>query len=199
MRDHLGQCPKTNREKYEGVTMKTVVRKVLAVASALLLFDCIASESTNSVSEADLWVFFRSIEREGTNFVLTTRRSFLYSVDGKDDRDDKFSKPGEKIILPEGSELVAVGRHRSMRFLPLASTNGCKGFRISQRTNHRGVVRIGLAHLVPTDEAPDSSVVEKGSAASEGKRAMVNSTGAPENESEQKCLKGLVLHPCEEQ
>ena len=63
--------------------MKTVVRKVLAVASALLLFDCVASESTNSVSEADLWVFFKSIEREGTNFVLTARRSFLYSIDEK--------------------------------------------------------------------------------------------------------------------
>ena len=179
--------------------MKPIVKKVLAAASAMLLFDSIASESTNSVSEADLWVFFRSIEREGTNFVLTARRSFLYSIDGKDDRDDKFSKPGEKIILPEGSELVAVGRHRSMRFLPLARTNGCKGFRISQRTNHRGVVKIGLAHLMPTDETPGSSGGEKGNAASEEKRAMVKSAGAPEKEAEQKCLKGLVLHTCEEQ
>ena len=178
--------------------MKTVIIKMLAVASALLMFNCLASVTTNSVSEADLWVFFRSIEREGTNFVLTARRSFLYSIDGKNDLDDKFSKVGEKIILPEGSELVAVGRHRSTKFLPLARTNGCKGFRISQRTNHRGVVKIGLAHLVPADALPDSSGGEKGSAAPEGNRAMVKSAGAPEKGAERKCLKGLTLLPCEE-
>lgn len=178
--------------------MKTVVRKVLAVASALLLFDCIASESTNSVSEADLWTFFSSIEREGTNFVLTARRSFVYLINAKDPSDNKFSKVGEKIILPEGSELVAVERHRTMRFSPTTRKNGRKGFRISQRTNHRGVVKIGLAHLVPADALPDSSCGEKGNAEPERNRAMPKSAGTPEKGAERKCLKGLTFLPCEE-
>ena len=178
--------------------MKTVIAKMLTVTSALLMFNGLASVTTNSVSEADLWTFFSSIEREGTNFVLTARRSFLYSVDGKNDLDDKFSKVGEKIILPEGSELVAVERHHTMRFSPTTGKNGRKGFRILRRACHRGVVKIGLAHLLPADEAPDSSGGEKGIAAPEGNRAMPKSAGTPEKGTEKKCLKGLALLPCEE-
>ena len=183
----------------KGVTMRNVVKKAFVVASALLLLDCVASESTNSVSEVDLCVFFKSIESEGTNFVLTTRRSFLYSVNEDTPDDRKFCKAGEKIVLSEGSELVAVDRHHTMRFSPATKRNGRKGFRILQRINYRGVGRTGLAYLVQTDETPGSSGGEKGNTASEGKRAMVKSTGAPGKEAEQKCLKGLVLHPCEEQ
>ena len=179
--------------------MKTVIIKMLAVASALLLFDCAALESTNRVSETDLSCFFESIERKGTNLVLVARWSFLYSIDGKDDRDDKFSKAGEKIILPEGSKLVVVERHHSMVFSPMNEDNGRKGFRISHRKSHRrGVATTDLAYLLPADETSDSSGGEKGSAAQEGKRAMAKSSGAPEKGAEKKCLKGLTLLPCEE-
>ena len=178
--------------------MKTVIIKMLAVASDLLMFNCLASVTTNSVSEADLWTFFSSIEREGTNFVLTARRSFLYSIDGKNDLHDKFSKVGEKIMLSEGSELVAVERHHSMRISPAIRKNGRNGFRILRRACHRGTVKIGLAHLVPADEMLDSSGGEKGSAAPEGNRTMAKSAGAPEKGAEKKCLKGLTLLPCEE-
>ena len=178
--------------------MKHFIVSIVVSIIALISFPCIASEHHGMVTEADLWVFFNSIEREGTNFVLTARRSFLYSVDGKDDWDDKFSKAGEKIILPEGSELVAVERHRSMKFSPTTRKNGRKGFSISQRTNHRGVVKIGLAHLLPADETPDPSGGEKGIAAPEGNRAMPKSAGTPEKGAERKCLKGLTLLPCEE-
>jgi len=179
--------------------MKPIVKKVLAVASALLMFNCLASVTTNSVSEADLWTFFSSIEREGTNFVLTTRRSFLYSVNENNPDDRKFCKVGEKIMLSEGSELVAVERHHSMRISPATRKNGRNGFRILRRACHRGTVKIGLAHLVPADEMLDSSGGEKGSAAPEGNRAMPKSAGTPEKGAERKCLKGLVLLPCEEQ
>ena len=178
--------------------MKTVIIKMLAVASALLMFNGLASVTTNSVSEADLWAFFSSIEREGTNFVLTARWSFLYSVNENNPGDRKFCKAGEKILLSEGSELVAVERHHSIRFSPTTRKNGSKGFRILRRAGDRGVVKIGLAHLVPADEAPDSSGGEKGSAAPEGNRAMPKSAGVPEKGAEKKCLKGLTLLPCEE-
>ena len=178
--------------------MKTVIARMVTVTSALLMFNCLASVTTNSVSEADLWTFFSSIEREGTNFVLTARRSFVYLINAKDPSDNKFSKVGEKIILPEGSELVAVERHHTMRFSPTTGKNGRKGFRIRRRACHRGVVKIGLAHLLPADETSDSSGGEKGSAAPEGNRAMPKSAGTPEKGAERKCLKGLTLLPCEE-
>ncbi|MCR5753054.1 MAG: hypothetical protein K6G91_13965 [Kiritimatiellae bacterium] len=183
--------------------MKTVFRKVLAVASALLLFDCVASESTNSVSEADLWVFFKSIEREGTNFVLTARRSFLYSIDEKNPGDNKFSKAGERIILPEGSELVAVERHHSLKFTPMSMKDGRKGLRVFRRGwSPRKGVTTRAANMVHADEKSDSSGEgeDKVIAASGGNRAIVKSAGAPEKGTEtKKCLKGLVLLPCEEQ
>ena len=181
--------------------MKTVVRKVLAVTSALLLLDSVAAESTNSVSEADLSCFFESIERKGTNLVLTARWSFLYSIDGKDDRDDKFSKAGEKIILPEGSELVVVERHHSLKFTPMSMKDGRKGLRVFRRGwSPRKGVTTRAANLVHADEKSGASGENNGVSKTEGKHAMLKAdVVAGEKPDEKKCLKGLTLLPCEDQ
>lgn len=203
----MGQCPKAKGKlRNKGVTMKTVIKKVLVVTSALLVFNCDALESTNNVSETDLSCFFESIEREGTNYVFTARWSFRYSVNENNPDDRKFCKAGEKIMLSEGSELVVVERHHTLKFSPTTRKNGRKGFRISQRKSHRTVRGTSLAYLVPADEQEGSSGGEKDgssggekeSAVPKGKRAMVKSAGAPEEETEHKCLKGLTLLPCEE-
>ena len=178
--------------------MKCLIASIAIPIVVLISFPCIASEPKGMVSEEDLSCFFELIERKGTNLVLTARWNFLYLLNAKNPGDHKFSKAGEKIILPEGSELVVVERHHSIRFSPTTGKNGRKGFRILRRASNRGVVKIGLAHLVPADEAPDSSCGEKGNAAPDGNRAMVKSAGAPEKGAEKKCLKGLTLLPCEE-
>ena len=178
--------------------MKCLIASIAIPIVVLISFPCIASEPKGMVSEEDLSCFYESIERNGTNLVLTARWNFLYLLNAKNPGDHKFSKAGAKIILPEGSELVVVERHHSIRFSPTTGKNGRKGFSILLRASKRGVVKIGLAHLVPADEAPDSSGGEKGSAAPEGNRAMPKSAGTPEKGAERKCLKGLTLLPCEE-
>ena len=74
-------------------------RQVLSVVLSLTFFASLASEGKRTVSEADMSGFFKSIERDGTNILFTARRRFIYTITGKDENDDKFSKPGETIVL----------------------------------------------------------------------------------------------------
>ncbi len=180
---------------------KTVVVIIFALAS----FVCMASNPIASVSDADLSGFFESIERKGTNIVLTTHRGggrFVYAINGVNEKDEKVSGYGETITLPENSELQIYERHLSLKFSPLSEKGEIRGFRVSLKKDFRsmrgGNLTTNYAYMVYLDEKPDSSGGEKGSAAPGGNRAMVKSTGVPEKGAEKKCLKGLTLLPCEE-
>ncbi len=183
--------------------MKCLIASIAIPIVVLISFPCIASEPKGMVSEEDLSCFFELIERKGTNLVLTARWNFLYLLNAKNPGDHKFSKAGEKIILPEGSELVVVERHHSLKFTPMSMKDGRKGLRVFRRGwSPRKGVTTRAANMVHADEKSDSSGEgeDKVIAASGGNRAIVKSAGAPEKGTEtKKCLKGLVLLPCEEQ
>ena len=177
-------------------------KRIMAVVSAFMTFICMASESETAVSEVDLRGFFESIERKGTNILLTTHGGggrFVYKVG---DSKRKVSEYGETITLPENSELKIFEHHHSLTFSPLSEQGGRRGFRISFRKDLRwrrgGNLSTNYAYMVYLDEKPDSSGGEKGTAAPEGKRATAQSAGAADKGAEKKCLKGLTLLPCEE-
>ncbi|MCR5750755.1 MAG: hypothetical protein K6G91_02225 [Kiritimatiellae bacterium] len=178
-----------------------VYQKILVAALVLMSVICIAAGSTANVSDADLMGFFESIERKGTNIVLTTHGGggrFVYRINGSK---RKVSDYGETIVLPENSELKIIERHLSLTFSPMSERDGRKGFHLSLKKDFRsmcGDLTTNYAYMVYLDEKPDSSGGEKGSAAPERNRAMVKSTGVPEKGAEKKCLKGLTLLPCEE-
>lgn len=177
-------------------------QQVLPVVLSLSFLVCLASEQKRTVSEADLKGFFKSIEFDGTNLVFTARRKFIYTINGKDEKDDRFCKPGETIVLSEKSELKVFERHVFLTFSPIKEAVGFKGLRVSVEEDFRsfrGNLSTNYAYMVYLDEKPDPSGEEKGSAALKANRAMVKSADAPEKAPEKKCLKGLTLLPCEDQ
>ena len=144
-------------------------QKIWTVIIASVLFVSFASDQKTSVSEAELRGFFKSIERQGTNIVFTTRSGgmrFVYAIDAKNDMDWKRSEYNETITLPEGSELKMFEHHLFMTISPCLDTNKTKSVSISLEKDFRSFganITTNYAYLITADEKSDSSDERKGS------------------------------------